>query len=325
MSMAQLGEEEDIDLDAVADELYGLAPPEFTSQRDARAADARRAGDKALAAEIKKLRRPNTGAWLANLLTRERGQQVAGLLELGAALRAAQAELATDDLRRLSSERHRQVAELEREARDIARRHDQVVSDGALQELAATLEAALADEQAANAFRAGRLTTGLHYSGLGLAGAGQDGTDAFDGQPGGGVTDEPRPQFVSPPVDQPVDDRQAGQSEGRQKPGRPASADNQRHVSHEVQASLAQAEAALSRAERDANDKRHRLDRARGERDRRTRELIDLEHRVQALRESEQKAAEDVRAAEQALEAAERAVLAAEDGVGRAKVGPADG
>ena len=56
-------------------------PSEFTSRRDALAAEARRAGDRALAAEVKKLRRPTTGAWLANLLVRQRRDEVAQLLD----------------------------------------------------------------------------------------------------------------------------------------------------------------------------------------------------------------------------------------------------
>ena len=97
----------------MADELYGLTPAEFIPRRDALAAEARKAGDRALAAEIKKLRRPTTGAWLANVLARQRRDQVAQLLDLGAALRQAQASLATSELRRLSQERHAVLSELE--------------------------------------------------------------------------------------------------------------------------------------------------------------------------------------------------------------------
>jgi hypothetical protein len=306
--MRLLSQDDHIDIDTVAGELYSLAPSEFTSRRDARAAEARRAGDKALAAEIKKLRRPTTGAWLANLLTRERGQPVAGLLDLGAALRAAQAQLATDDLRRLSLERHHQVAELEREARGLAGQHGQAVSEAAAQELAATLEAALADEDAANALRAGRLTTGLHYSGLGPVGAGHDGSDGFEGQKGVGAAG-PAGEPPSTPVEQ---------ARGRPQPSRPGpSAENRSRLGREAKAALAKAEAAVAKAEQDAKDKRAHLSRAKDERGRRAREIADLERRLQALREAEEKAAGEVRAAEEALDAAERAVLGAQDELAR--------
>ncbi|MGA3220105.1 MAG: hypothetical protein ABSE77_13685 [Acidimicrobiales bacterium] len=86
----------------VADELYGLAPADFIAGRDARAAEARHSGDRELADAVKKLRRPSGGAWLANLLVRQRHEQVLDFLDLGAALRDAQARLAHDDLRKLS-------------------------------------------------------------------------------------------------------------------------------------------------------------------------------------------------------------------------------
>ncbi|MDQ6782683.1 MAG: hypothetical protein M3063_04420, partial [Actinomycetota bacterium] len=76
-----------MDLDVVANELYGLTPSTFTAARDDKAVALRRSGDRELATAIKKLRRPTTGAWLTNLLVRERHDAVLQLLELGAATR----------------------------------------------------------------------------------------------------------------------------------------------------------------------------------------------------------------------------------------------
>ncbi|MBO0715666.1 MAG: hypothetical protein J2P59_12980, partial [Acidimicrobiales bacterium] len=81
-----------MEVDAVADELYGLLPGEFTPARNARAADARRQGDREAAEAIMGLRRPTTGAWLANLVVRRYRQEVHELLELGEAMRRAHAE-----------------------------------------------------------------------------------------------------------------------------------------------------------------------------------------------------------------------------------------
>jgi len=134
---------------------------------------ARAAGNRALAAEIKQLRRPTTGAWLANLLVRRRGDLVVQLLTLGTALREAQATLQTDDLRRLSQQRHDLVSALAHEAQELAASKGQPVSGAVAQELEATLEAALADAGAADALRSGRLTTGLRYTGLGLVRPGE--------------------------------------------------------------------------------------------------------------------------------------------------------
>ena len=131
-----------MDLDAVTGELYGVPPSDFVTERDERAAQARRAGERQLADAIKRLRRPSAGAWLANLLVRERYEQVSELLAVGAELRQAQAHLANEDLRRLSKERRRVVASLAGDALELARDRGQTVSSAAARELETTLEAA---------------------------------------------------------------------------------------------------------------------------------------------------------------------------------------
>lgn len=156
-----------MDTGSVADHLYGLRPQEFTAARDATVKEARGAGERALAEEVKRLRRPSIGAWVCNLLTRQRSAEIDSLLELGAALRAAQTTLAGDDLRRLSAQRRQAVQGLGREAHLVAREAGQDVPASVIDEVQATLEAALADPEAAEALRSGTLTTTLHHSGLG--------------------------------------------------------------------------------------------------------------------------------------------------------------
>jgi chromosome segregation ATPase len=159
-----------VDLDSAAAGLYGLRPGEFVSARDARAAEARRDGDKELAAAIKKLKRPSVSAWLTNILVRERPDEVERLLSLGAGLRQAQQQLEGEQLRALSQQRHQVVAALVQEADNLAALHGQAVSAAAQRELQETLEAALSDPAAAEALQAGRLTVALSYSGLGTLG-----------------------------------------------------------------------------------------------------------------------------------------------------------
>ena len=149
----------------------GCRRPTLWPRRDERAATARRAGERELAAAIKELRRPRVGAWLANLLVRERPDEVSELLAVGTELRQAQAHLAHEDLRRLSKERRRVVASLAADALELARDRGQSVSDAAARELEATLEAAILDAGAAGQLEAGRLTVALGYAGLGWAGA----------------------------------------------------------------------------------------------------------------------------------------------------------
>ncbi|MFD0264367.1 hypothetical protein ACFVH7_39585 [Kitasatospora indigofera] len=150
-----------MDLDQVADELYGLAPADFTAARDEAAGRARRAGDRALAKRIRALRRPTTAAWLANLLVRAHPTETAALLDLGRALRAAQDQLAGAELRDLLVRRHQVVLALVAQALDQARNAGRPAGDGPAQELTETLEAALADPSAAAALAAGHLSTAL--------------------------------------------------------------------------------------------------------------------------------------------------------------------
>ena len=156
-----------MDLGTVAGELYGLPPGEFVSVRDLRASDAKRAGDLELAAAIKQLRRPTTGAWLANLLVRERRGEVTELLDLGKAMRRAQLDLAGSDLRRLSRQRRELVSALAAAARGIAAERGHQVNASSIQEVEDTLEAALADNEVGEALRSGCLTVALRYSGFG--------------------------------------------------------------------------------------------------------------------------------------------------------------
>lgn len=159
-----------MDIDTVADELYALKPEEFTAERNARAATARKAGERELAKEIGALRRPTAGAWLVNVVVRQRDGEVGQLLELGTKMRRAQEQFAGDALRRLSQQRMELIRHLEHEARILSEASGQRVTEEMLRDLRTTLEAALADAGLADALRTGRLTSALSHSGFGLLG-----------------------------------------------------------------------------------------------------------------------------------------------------------
>lgn len=165
-----------MDLESTSQELYGLVPGEFTAARDAKASEARKAGRPELASSLKKLRKPSVGAWLANLLVAEQSREVERLIDLGDELRAPEHHLEGEQIRRVSKKKGDAISKLVREARAKASRVGLPVSPAALQELEATLEAAFADPQAADSLRGGRLSSGLHYSGLGLAAQPQTGS-----------------------------------------------------------------------------------------------------------------------------------------------------
>jgi DNA repair exonuclease SbcCD ATPase subunit len=146
-----------MDLDAVADELYGLPPGEFTAARNEQVAAARHAGDRALADQIKALRRPTIAAWASNLLVRKHKDEVEPLIRLGDALRRAHRELDGEQLRTLNRQQHTLVSALARQARQLAAEAGQPVGDNVVREIEELLRAVLADPAAAKEWAAGRL------------------------------------------------------------------------------------------------------------------------------------------------------------------------
>ncbi|MFC7658211.1 hypothetical protein ACFQV8_19925 [Pseudonocardia benzenivorans] len=188
-------------VEAAAEELYGVPPDDFVPVRDELVAAAREAGDREAAKAIGRLRRPTQAAWLANLLARERAQQLDGLLSLASDLTDAQRTLDGAALRTLSAQRGKLVAAMAREARALAGRDGHRVAESTERDLRGILDAALADPGIADQVRSGRLHRTVSYSGFG--------PDALAGA-------EPRPAPRRPaPADEPApaDGDEAGQDE----------------------------------------------------------------------------------------------------------------
>ncbi|MFF4037947.1 hypothetical protein [Streptomyces sp. NPDC001816] len=150
-----------MDLDAVADELYGLRPEEFVAARDRYAAQARTSGEQALAREIAALRRPSLAAWAGNLLVRGLPDEVQPLLVLGEELRRAHRELDGPQLRLLARRQREVIGALGRQARRLAAEAGHPVGEGVQREVEETLHAVLADPEAAREWAAGRLVKPL--------------------------------------------------------------------------------------------------------------------------------------------------------------------
>ncbi|WP_158879848.1 hypothetical protein [Streptomyces sp. NRRL F-4428] len=146
-----------VDVDAVAAELYGLRPEEFTAARDAHAATARKAGQRADAKRIAALRKPTLAVWAANRLARADADQAQHLLELGRGLREAHRTLSGEDLRKLSHQQHVVVAAMAGEARRLAGEAGQDLSAGAQREVEQILRSVLADPEAADTWAHGML------------------------------------------------------------------------------------------------------------------------------------------------------------------------
>jgi hypothetical protein len=144
------------DVDLALDALYAGPPAEFVAGRDRVAADLRRAGDGARAAAVKALRRPTVAAGALNRVALEQPAIVAEFIDTSDGLRRLQE--AGDDPAAL-----RDAITAHRAARrallDAA---DAMLSEGgaapaALDEIAATLDAAALDDPLAAAVTAGRL------------------------------------------------------------------------------------------------------------------------------------------------------------------------
>lgn len=148
------------------EDLYALAPEDFTAARDAAVKQARAGGDRALAKELAPLRRPTVPAHLVNLLVRAEPDLVGQLLELGGQLAEAQRAGSGSGLRELGEQRRALVCAVTARALDLGRRE---VTAAVRAEVEATLEAALADPSAAEAVRSGRLVRALSYAGFGGA------------------------------------------------------------------------------------------------------------------------------------------------------------
>lgn len=159
----------DEDVSQVASRLYALPPQRFTAERSAAVAAAREAGDRAGAAELRKLRRPTVAAWLVNLLALRRPQLVADLAALADALQAAQRQLDGAQLRELAGQRRATIAALVAEARSLALAAEPELAEGKLPlaEVEATLHAALGDPEVAEQVRSGRLVRAATPGGFG--------------------------------------------------------------------------------------------------------------------------------------------------------------
>jgi hypothetical protein len=151
--------------------LYGLPLDEFTAARDRLSRERRKAGERAEAARVKELRKPTASAWAVNQVSRRERGRMRKLLEAGARLRQAQAELlgggtATAVQQAADAERAL-VTELVAKASDVLVSAGHSPSAALLQRISQTLHAAAGDDEGRALIESGRLTTDLSPAGLG--------------------------------------------------------------------------------------------------------------------------------------------------------------
>ncbi len=197
---------------SIAEELYSLPPGEFTGTRNQWAKQTRTDGDADLAKRVSELRRPSVAAWVVNMMMRHQGEQMAQVLDLGDALRAAQSDLDGDALRDLTRQRRQLTTAVTRQGRELAAELGQKVTEAVADQVQGTLHAAMVDEDAASAVRSGLLVTALAATGVGAA----DVVDAVAVPAAIGMTPRPRPmperkraELAAVPDPEPAPDEEA--------------------------------------------------------------------------------------------------------------------
>jgi hypothetical protein len=292
-----------MDLDAAADELYGISPDEFVARRTALVAEARKAGDRSLASEIGQLRRPTRTAWLANLLARSEPDRINELLDLGRQLQEAQRSAAAQDLRRLSARRRTSVDALTRAAVELGRAEGYAASEGAVQEVSQTLTAALADPEVAEQLRRGRLAQAATYGGFGPL--------ATTSRAERTAAEPDRSSDLLTAMAASVDSAGRGQ-----RAPRPGAQDRARS---QAQQELAEAKSSWEAASRAADDAAADAERAGARADELVAEIERIRGRLRAAESAERDARADARAARKRAMQLRQGAAAAEQRVSAAR------
>jgi hypothetical protein len=236
-------------LEEAARQLYALPPQRFTAARDALAAEAKAAGDAALATSVRSLRRASASAWAVDLLAGDAPEELDALASLGDRFRTAQSGGDRAALSALTRERKQALAGLVSRARLLASDAGHPLSAAALAEADQTLRAAVADATAAAAVCSGRLVRALAADGLEEA----DLTDAVAGPAPEGVAPARLRGAAAP----------AGDGQHEEGGGAPGSASGGGSRAHDRKAARqAAAEAARRAAEQAATDAEHEADHA---------------------------------------------------------------
>ncbi|WP_144802577.1 hypothetical protein [Curtobacterium sp. BH-2-1-1] len=147
----------------VARELLLVAPADFVRERTARQR-AVRGDDRALATRIGGLRKPAPAAWVVDLLAHEGALDEA--VALGPTIRQTQADADPDAIRQLRRQRSAVVAALAETGADRAADAGHPVTPAVLEQVRATVEAAMADPHAGAAVRSGLLVRPLESAGF---------------------------------------------------------------------------------------------------------------------------------------------------------------
>jgi hypothetical protein len=157
----------DSTLDDVRHALYAGPRATFVERRKELAGEARRGGDRDAAKLIGEMRKPTAAAHVVNLLAQADDASLQDLVELGASIRRAMAEGDDPEVRALLQGRAAALATTVAQVRKIARANGESVSGAVGDQIAQTLRAAMASDDAAAAVRDGTLAEALDEPGFG--------------------------------------------------------------------------------------------------------------------------------------------------------------
>ncbi|WIB61028.1 hypothetical protein DEJ13_04115 [Curtobacterium sp. MCLR17_007] len=155
-----------MDIDALAEaarDLLLVAPADFVAERTARQRAARQ-DDRDLATAIGKLRKPAPAAWVVDLLAHDGALDEA--VDLGPTIRDAQASADPQQIAVLRRQRSGVVAALAQAGADLASDAGHAAAPAVLDQVRATIEAAMADPHAGAAVRSGLLVRPLESAGF---------------------------------------------------------------------------------------------------------------------------------------------------------------
>jgi uncharacterized coiled-coil protein SlyX len=157
-----------VDFEEAANQLYAAPAADFIATRNELAKQLKADGDQLGSTRLKALRKPTVAAWLANLVARERPDELDDLLALGDEFRQSTADLDGERLRKLTPRRHQLLDQLTKAAKSLAEGAGQKISADVGQKLRETLDAAMVDPAVGEAVRDARISSALRHVGFGV-------------------------------------------------------------------------------------------------------------------------------------------------------------
>ena len=293
---------------SIAEELYALPPADFTGTRNQWAKQTKVDGDAELAKRVAELRKPSLAAWVVNMMMRHQGDQMAQVLELGASLRQAQADLDADSLRELTRQRRQLTTAVTQQGRELSRDLGQKLTEAVADQVQGTLHAAMVDEQAAAAVRSGLLVAALTATGVGSA----DVVDSVAVPAAIGLTARPRTRpspkraelSVVPDLEKGPDEKALARE--AERAAAQAAVDEAKAAADEAHKRLRKARKRVSKVEARTLQAAEELEEARGR-------VAELEHELETLDEEavtadekKDRAEERYAEAQEALEQAQK-------------------